>query len=133
MNPKKLTIGRVAKAADVNLQTIRYYQRLDLIAQPPKPHSGYRHYPAETVDRIRFIKRAQALGFTLSEIASLLELGDGCCADVRRVAQAQREQIVTRIDDLRAMQETLDKLIERCYADKNPGHCPLIETLSAKN
>ena len=68
----ELTIGRVAKLAGVNVETIRYYQRRRLIAEPDKPHMGYRRYPADIVKHIRFIKRAQALGFTLEEITELL-------------------------------------------------------------
>lgn len=125
-----LTIGRVAKAAGVNLQTVRYYQRRGLIEQPPKPLSGYRRYPPEAVDRIRFIKRAQALGFSLAEIGELLELGDGRCADVRRVAEHQRDLVASRIGELAAMRRTLDALIARCRQGQEPTHCPLIETLS---
>ncbi|WP_353253398.1 MerR family DNA-binding protein [Salinisphaera sp. PC39] len=126
----ELTIGKVAQAAGVNLQTVRYYQRRGLIGQPPKPLSGYRRYSPATVDRIHFIKRAQALGFSLAEIGELLELGDGCCADVRRVAEHQRDLVVERIEDLIAMRHTLDELIERCCQGREPAHCPLIETLS---
>ncbi|MES1945144.1 MerR family transcriptional regulator [Salinisphaera sp. PC39] len=125
-----MTIGQVAKAASVNLQTVRYYQRRGLIEQPSKPLSGYRRYPAETVDRIRFIKRAQALGFSLAEIAELLDLGDGRCADVRRVAEHQRDLVSSRVEELAAMRRTLDELIERCRQGEEPTHCPLIETLS---
>jgi|AntDeeMetagen681_2_1112603.scaffolds.fasta_scaffold02924_2 MerR family mercuric resistance operon transcriptional regulator len=125
-----LTIGQVASQAGVNLQTVRYYQRRDLIAQPPKPASGYRRYAADTVERIRFIKRAQGLGFSLDEIRELLALGDGHCDDVRRVAERQRALIAARIADLDAMQQTLDTLIDDCRQSHPPGHCPLIESLS---
>lgn len=125
-----LTIGQVARRAQVNLQTVRYYQRRGLIEQPLKPLSGYRRYPPETVDRIRFIKRAQALGFSLVEIGELLELGDGHCADVRQVAERQRDLMVSRIEELAAMRRTLDELIARCRQGEEPAHCPLIETLS---
>lgn len=129
-NDPGMTIGQVARDAGVNLQTVRYYQRRGLIAQPPKPPAGYRRYPAATVERIRFIKRAQGLGFSLAEIGELLELGDGRCDDVRRVAESQRALIAARIADLAAMRVTLDELIERCRHERHPGHCPLIETLS---
>jgi len=127
---RSLTIGRVAKAAGVNLQTVRYYQRRGLIERPAKPAHGYRHYTEETVERIRFIKRAQRLGFSLAEIDELLELGDGRCADVRRVAEHQRDLVAERIEALIAMRDTLDDLIECCRQGKTPNHCPLIETLS---
>lgn len=129
-NAPRMTIGRVARAAGVNLQTVRYYQRRGLIERPPKPVSGYRHYPPATVDRIRFVKRAQALGFSLAEIGELLALGDGRCADVRQVAERQRDLVACRIEELAAMRRTLDQLIERCCKGEEPGHCPLIESLS---
>ncbi len=125
-----MTIGSVARAAEVNLQTVRYYQRRGLIKQPPKPLTGYRRYSPTAVARIRFIKRAQGLGFSLEQIARLLELGDGCCNDARHAAEQQRALVAARITDLTAMQKTLGNLIERCRHEPNPGHCPLIETLS---
>jgi len=129
-NSASMTIGTVARQAGVNLQTVRYYQRRGLIVQPPKPLSGYRRYDSDAVKRIRFIKRAQELGFSLAEIGELLELGDGSCDDVRRVAEDQRALVARRIADLAAIQDTLDVLIERCRHERHPGHCPLIETLS---
>lgn len=125
-----MTVGSVARRAGVNLQTVRYYQRRGLIEQPAKPDSGYRRYDKSAVDRIRFIKRAQELGFSLAEISALLELGDGHCDDVRQVAEGQRALVARRIADLSAMQGTLDALIYRCRHERHPGHCPLIETLS---
>ncbi len=127
------TIGQLAAAAGVNRQTVRYYQRRGLIEQPPKPSSGYRRYPHATMERIRFIKRAQGLGFSLDEIRELLTLGDGHCDDVRRVAEHQRALVAARIADLAAMQDTLDGLIDRCRNAHSPGHCPLIETLSYRD
>src|SRR5258707_15890276 len=83
----KLTIGRVAAAAGVNVETIRYYQRRGLLEEPAKPLGGYRNYPTEMVKRIRFIKRAQALGFTLEDVAGLLQLNDtDACAKTRHLA-----------------------------------------------
>ncbi|WP_353180980.1 MerR family DNA-binding protein [Salinisphaera sp. T5B8] len=126
-------MGKLAAAAGVNLQTVRYYQRRGLIDQPPKPSTGYRRYPRATVDRIRFIKRAQGLGFSLDEIGELLKLGDGHCDDVRRVAENQRALLAARIADLAAMQDTLDGLIDRCRNAHAPDHCPLIKTLSHRD
>ena len=74
-----MTIGNLAKAAGVNVETIRYYQRIGLVDEPDKPAQGYRRYPASIIDRIRFIKRAQELGFRLNEIIDLLSLNDGNC------------------------------------------------------
>ena len=130
MQPATLTIGRLARAAGVNVETVRYYQRLGLVDEPAKPERGYRHYPADTLDRIVFIKRAQQLGFRLEEIRELLELGDGHCADVRTRAEEKRRQIAAQIRDLQAMEATLDKLIAACRAGRGDAHCPIVETLA---
>lgn len=130
MQPDTLTIGRLARAAGVNVETVRYYQRLGLVDEPAKPQSGFRHYSTDTLDRIVFIKRAQQLGFRLAEIRELLELGDGHCADVRERAEEKRRQIEAQIRDLRAMGATLDKLIAACRAGREDAHCPIVETLA---
>jgi len=128
-----LTIGRLARAAGVNVETVRYYQRVGLIEEPPKPDTGYRHYPPETVDRIRFIRRAQELGFRLREIRELLELGEGHCADIRERARARRERVARQIADLQALQATLDNLIRSCERENQPGRCPIVESLLGKD
>ena len=126
-----MTIGQLARQADVNVETIRYYQRIDLIEEPRKPLQGYRRYPASIIDRIRFIKRAQDLGFTLKEISDLLLLNDRNCVEARTIAEHKREVIQRRIEDLNAMHSELSKLIKACR--NNPevqGHCAIIETLT---
>ncbi len=132
MQPATLTIGRLARAAGVNVETVRYYQRLGLVDEPIKPERGFRQYPADTLDRIVFIKRAQQLGFRLEEIRELLELGDGHCADVRARAEEKRRQVETQITDLRAMRTTLDKLIAACREGRGDAHCPIVETLAQR-
>jgi len=129
---KPLTISFLAGAANVNIETVRYYQRVGLIQEPRKPQTGYRIYLPETVDRIRFIKRAQALGFKLQEIADLLELGEGHCADVRLRAEAKKAHIDEQIKDLKKLQRTLDKLIKSCQSESDAAHCPIVETLTGK-
>lgn len=131
MTPQTYTIGRLARAAGVNVETVRYYQRVGLVEEPPKPFDGYRRYPAATADRIVFIKRAQQLGFTLREIRELLELGDGRCTDVRRRAEEKRAQVNAQIKDLRVLRKTLDGLIEACLAGRDDAHCAIVETLAA--
>jgi MerR family mercuric resistance operon transcriptional regulator len=131
MTPQTCTIGRLARAAGVNVETVRYYQRVGLVEEPPKPVDGYRRYPAATADRIVFIKRAQQLGFTLREIRELLELGDGRCTDVRRRAEEKRAQVNAQIKDLRALRKSLDGLIEACLAGREDAHCAIVETLAA--
>lgn len=131
-NKKGLTIGQLAQAAGVNVETVRYYQRVALITEPVKPVAAYRYYSLDTVDRICFIKRAQQLGFSLKEIAELLELGEGSCADVRVRAEKKRAHIDQQIQGLKSLRQTLDTLIKTCQDDKRPSHCPIIETLSGK-
>jgi MerR family mercuric resistance operon transcriptional regulator len=128
---EQLTIGRLARAAGVNIETIRYYQRIGLIDEPVKPIQGYRHYPATTIERIRFIKRAQDLGFNLSEIADLLSLKHRECEEARMIAENKHADITRRIRDLTAMQGELAKLIDACRENINgQDRCAIIETLA---
>lgn len=131
MTNKPLTIGFLAKAADVNIETIRYYQRISLIAEPKKPAQGYRTYSTEDLKRLRFIKRAQQLGFSLAEIAELLEMGDGSCSDVRHRAEEKRKQIDKQISDLHNLRTTLNELINSCQSESGNSHCAIVETLTA--
>ncbi|MDH5649803.1 MAG: MerR family DNA-binding protein [Gammaproteobacteria bacterium] len=130
-NEHPLTIGRLAARTEVNVETIRYYQRLGLIKTPRKPVIGHRTYPAETEARIYFIKRAKRLGFTLDEIQDLLEMGDGCCSDAKNKAIQKRDQIATHIQDLQGMMKTLNKLIEDCDSNPDPA-CPIILSLAGR-
>ena len=130
MNHGALTIGHLALAAGVNVETIRYYQRVGLVSEPAKPRAGFRVYPEEAVKRIRFIKRAQRLGFSLQDIAHLLELGDGHCKDVREQAEAKLIQIESQIRDLQAMRKTLKKLVAQCISGSERGHCPIVQSLA---
>ncbi|NIP72221.1 MAG: MerR family DNA-binding protein, partial [Gammaproteobacteria bacterium] len=121
----------LAEAAGVNVETIRYYQRIELIDEPVKPTQGYRRYPADTVERIRFIKRAQELGFTLNEITDLLSLNERDCDDARTIAEHKQEVIQQRIDDLGAMQRELSRLIRACKKNvSGEDRCAIIATLT---
>ncbi|MBI1196193.1 MAG: Hg(II)-responsive transcriptional regulator [Gammaproteobacteria bacterium] len=133
MTGSALTIGRLARAAGVNVETVRYYQRVGLIREPAKPSGGFRIYPPEMVDRIRFIKRSQKLGFTLQDIAHLLELGDGHCDDVREQAEAKISKIEAQIKDLQAMRKALKKLVIECRSGNHRGHCPIVQSLANKS
>ncbi len=124
-----LAISRLARAAGVHVETIRYYQRRGLVPLPPKPAGGIRLYPGDTLTRLRFIKRAQELGFTLREVADLLQLGDGACRHTRTLAESKSRDIAARIKDLRAMQRTLERLIRTC-GDQPQARCPIIEALT---
>ena len=127
---KKLTIGRVAKLAGVNVETIRFYQRRGLLDEPPKPLGGYRWYPADAVKRIRFIKRAQVLGFTLEEVAGLLGLEEACaCAETRALAAHKMELIDQKLMGLAAMREALAGLVQQCDAGQLAKGCPIIQVL----
>ncbi len=130
MPPAPLTIGRLAKTAGVNVETIRYYQRVSLLTEPVKPYDGFRVYPDETINRTRFIKRAQKLGFSLKDIAHLLSLGDGRCDDVREQAEAKLAQIEAQVKDLQSMRKTLKKLISECDTGDESGRCPIVQSLT---
>ncbi|HVC37111.1 MAG TPA: Hg(II)-responsive transcriptional regulator [Gammaproteobacteria bacterium] len=127
---KPLTISRVASAAKVNVETVRYYQRRGLVREPPKPRQGFRTYLPDTVDRLCFIRRAQELGFTLAEIKNLLMLGDGRCRETRELAERKLSLIHGRVRDLKAMERVLNTLVQACNRHGDAPGCPLIETLS---
>ncbi len=127
-----LTIGKLAQSANVNVETIRYYQRVGLLKEPNKPMTGYREYPADYVARIHFIKHAQQLGFTLKEIIKLLLLDEHHCDDVRQFAEQKRAQIEIQTHNLNAMHEVLDHLIENCLKEHSTEHCSIIDALSDK-
>ena len=126
-----MTIGQVATEAEVHVETIRYYQRLGLVAEPPRPLGGIRHYDTGTVARLRFIKRAQQLGFALDEVRNLLALEDGqSCRETRNLAEKKLVVIEARVADLQRMRKLLKALIAECDAGKRPRACPIIATLS---
>lgn len=126
---QEMTIGQLAGAAGVNVETIRYYQRIKLITEPKKPLQGYRKYTRVILEQILFIKRAQQLGFNLQEIADLLELGDGYCNDVRIQAEKKLNKIEKQIKDLLTLQTSLNQLINSCYSGKSNQKCPIVQTL----
>ncbi len=126
----KFTIGELASAAGVNVETVRYYQRRQLIDLPAKPQHGYRTYPLDTLHKIRFIKRAQELGFSLAEIGRLLTLSTGNCATVQTLAERKLLNINNKIADLRRMQSVLIELLEACEANRDPKTCPIVESLA---
>jgi MerR family mercuric resistance operon transcriptional regulator len=131
---QRLTIGKLAQAAAVHVETIRYYQRLGLLEEPPKPLGGQRHYPAAAAQRLQFIKRSQALGFTLSEVGSLLALdGVGNCAQARELATHKLALIAQKMADLSAMQQTLEALVQQCDEGQHQPGCPIIERILGGN
>lgn len=130
---KALRSGEVARQAGVNGETLRYYERHGFLEKPPRTKSGYRLYSPDTVRRIRFIKRAQALGFSLREIKELLELSVGqnrkLCTDVRKRAEAKLTATVEKIRDLQAIKRSLTKLVTSCHEKKATSECPILEAL----
>ena len=128
---ESLTIGRLARAADVGVETIRYYQERQLLPVPPST-GGFRYYPDSLVDRIRFIKRAQELGFSLEEVSELLHLEDGADrASIRDIATSRLSQIEHKLSDLRRMQRVLKHLVTECEHTSADLPCPIIDTLAA--
>lgn len=130
MQKQEMTIGRLAKVAGVGIETIRYYQRRELLPTPKVAYGAFRLYPVGLADRIRFIKRAQDLGFTLDEIAELLTLEDGeNRRAIRQVASSRLLLIHTKIADLRRMENVLTHLIHECEGTSALNPCPIIATL----
>jgi len=127
-----MTIGQLARLVGVNVETVRYYQRIGLIDEPSAPRNGYRKYSVEIAEKIIFIKRAKRLGFSLKEIGELMKIGDGHCDDVRERAERKRLQIEAQIRDLQALRNTLDALIAECRSGRNEQHCPLVDALLAQ-
>ncbi len=128
---ESLTIGRLARAAAVGVETIRYYQDRKLLPVPPST-GAFRYYPATLVDRIRFIKRAQELGFSLEEVSELLQLEGGADrGSIRDIATNRLSQIEQKLADLRRMQRVLKHLVTECEQTSADLPCPIIGTLAA--
>ena len=129
------TIGKVAKQAGVGVETVRFYERQGLIEQPLRSDHGYRHYPEETVLRLRFIKQAKKLGFTLKEIGELLALRDepsATCSDLQQRAEIKLMDIESRIEELAKMRDVLDSLIKSCSQEKSIGECPILNVITGE-
>jgi MerR family copper efflux transcriptional regulator len=130
-----LTIGEVAERAKVHIETLRYYERRGLVASPPRSIANYRLYPEDAVRRVRFIKRAQELGFTLKEIKELLSIRavpEAGCAEVRSQAEAKIKDIDEKIGSLTAMRRVLTKLVAECLGEGPLTDCPILDTLETK-
>src|SRR6266542_3368030 len=123
-------IGEVARAGAVNLQTIRFYERQGLIPRAPRTASGYRVFPGDTVRRIRFIKHAQELGFSLTEIKEMLSLqldAETACRDVRKLARARIADIERKIRSLQSMRRVLVRLSKACPGRGPKLSCPIVQ------
>jgi len=126
----EMTIGQLAAAAEVNVETVRYYHRRGLLPAQLRPMGGIRRYPVEVLTRLRFIKRSQLLGFSLDEVETLLSLHDGqTCSTARAIAEHKLADVRQRIQDLSVLEGALDTLVRRCSTSKGRVSCPLIDTL----
>ena len=126
------TIGQLASAAGVNVETIRYYERRCLVSQPSKPAHGYRTYPKATLTRILFIKRAQELGFTLEEIHHLLSFGESHCTEVQELAERKLGSVRAKIQDLQHLEDVLAELVDQCQSNTQNAVCPIVESLQPR-
>lgn len=127
----RLTIGKLAEAAEVGVEAVRFYQRSNLLAEPERPTSGYREYRQADVERIRFIKRAQTLGFSLDDIRGLLKLdGLQTCKLTHELALNKLQVVEDKIAALRQMRNALRQLVQKCELNHEQGDCPIIQSLT---
>jgi MerR family transcriptional regulator, mercuric resistance operon regulatory protein len=133
MSAAKFTIGHVARQAGVHIETVRYYQRRGLVGLPPKRNRGFRYYAPDAVTRVRFIKRAQALGMSLKDVERLLQLdAEGACAQNRALAAAKLALVERKLLDLAKLRDALRGLVAAC--DQPHGtRCPIIDRLEHPN
>ena len=124
------TIGEIAKQAGVNVETVRFYQRRGLLEEPKKPLGGIRRYAPAHVRRIRFVREAQELGFTLDEVAELLALEDGRnCREAERIGSRKLAKVRERLVKLQRVEKVLAALVDQCYCNTGKVNCPLIDAL----
>jgi MerR family copper efflux transcriptional regulator len=133
MRSESLTIGTLAERSSVGVETIRFYERQGLLPKPARTVSGYRSYPHDAVERVRFIRRAKELGFTLEEIGELLALKVShgkSCESVRQRALNKVTDIDRKVKDLRKMRRALDALVQRCSGHEGMDDCTILDALS---
>ena len=130
---ERLTIGAFAAAAEVNVETVRYYQRKGLLTEPEKPSGGIRRYGNTDVARVKFIKAAQCLGFSLDEITGLLALDDGAhCREARTLGQRKLGDVREKLANLRRIESVLARLVRDCGNAHGTVSCPLISALQRR-
>ncbi len=133
---KRLTRGELAKESGVNSATIRYYEKIDLLPEPPRSNAGYRLFSNESVNRIRFIKQSQELGFSLKEIKELLNLRvtpEATTSDVRKRATEKIDEIGDKIKRLGEMKKSLKILVDTCCNEDSASECPILENLASED
>lgn len=131
----QLTVGNLAKRASVNLETIRYYEREGLLPEPPRTASGYRIYSPDAIRRVRFIKHAQELGFSLRETRELLALrvdSKTTCAEVREKAQAKIAAVEDKLGSLQAIRKALLRLTSACTGRGLVSECPILDSIDSE-
>ena len=129
---RNLTVGQVAKRAGVGVETVRFYERKGLLEEPDRRDSGYRQYGQEVIVRLRFIRKAKELGFTLKEIKELLSLRIDptvTCGDVKARAEAKITDIENRISTLECMKQALVRVTETCQGNGPTSQCPILDAL----
>ena len=134
-NAESLTIGKVADQGGVKVQTIRYYERRGLLPKPARTAAGYRTYSDDAIRRLRFIKQAQALGFSLSEIEELLTLrmqSGTTCGDIRKRARQKIAAVNDKMEDLQRIKDALGKLAKACKGQGPTSECPILEALESE-
>jgi MerR family mercuric resistance operon transcriptional regulator len=125
-----MRIGELARSVDVSVETIRYYQRIGLLGLPEKPYGGIRSYNDQDLQRLRFIRRAQQLGFSLEDIRELFELSSSDCERVEELATQKLSQVKAKLRQLRGIESALAETVEQCARRKGNQPCPIIETLT---
>ncbi|MGE0392060.1 MAG: Hg(II)-responsive transcriptional regulator [Vicinamibacterales bacterium] len=133
IKPGDSTIGEIAAAANVSVETIRFYQRRGLLTEPRRAYGQIRRYGASDVARVKFVKSAQRLGFSLEEVAALLRLDDGAhCGEARVMAAQKLDDVRSKLRDLRRIESVLKKLVADCGSRQGSITCPLISALHAR-
>ncbi len=129
---EKLTVGQIARKAGVNIETLRYYESIELMPKPKRSEKGYRIYSEKDIARLKFIKNAQYLGFTLKEIRELLFLrvdDETTCADVKRIAMRKIDEVNHKISELEKIKASLQSLADKCHIQSPKSECPILENL----
>ncbi len=127
-----MTVKKLAQSADINLETIRYYEKIGLMPKPLRSESGYRIYSGSDKERLHFIKKAKYLGFTLNEIKELLNLrvdDDTSCDEVKSLAERKIDEVEHKIGELKKIKKALIALAGKCHSGGAEGKCPILENL----
>jgi Hg(II)-responsive transcriptional regulator len=128
-----MKIGQLARSVGVNVETVRYYQRIQLLEVPKKPYGSTRSYSDADLQRLSFIRRAQQLGFSLEDIRKLLRLSSSDCQQVEELAAEQLKVVQAKLKQLHTIESTLAQTVEQCVGRKDNQRCPIIETLTAQS